>query len=393
MKGPEPGTKYWETPHGVKMRMPTASVPYYRIDFTVAGKRTLTSAGTDWKAAWQEATRADALVATSKGLGGKNSFATMCEAWFSAREKRWSATHRKNVRYFLDKVWKPALGLRQVGDLRITDFEDVLEGLDSVSMSDKARNILSSLLGWAGKRQWLSLSRDDLLPDRRVDAVTGLRDVSEDEVPTEHEIELLFDALLAPRVYESPHAPRYVPPAHLAYLPLVAAYVGLRQGECFALRGKDVQGDTLPVTKQVQIVNGKLTDVPVKMNRPRTALVPSNAVGGRVNLAEWLQERAEVVGENGLLFPTSSGKMWRATNYLRQSFTPARIQAWGSLKYTFHDLRHHAATYSLRKGVAPQDIQHQLGHASVRTTLDVYVGKQTDESLSRIREKLSSPAS
>ena len=41
-------------------------------------------------------------------------------------------------------------------------------------------------------------------------------------------------------------------------------------------------------------------------------------------------------------------------------------------KIRFHDLRHMAATLLLARGVNPKIVSERLGHASVKTTLDVY---------------------
>ncbi len=38
----------------------------------------------------------------------------------------------------------------------------------------------------------------------------------------------------------------------------------------------------------------------------------------------------------------------------------------------FHDLRHSHAAMLIRQGVHPKVIQVRLGHASIKTTLDVY---------------------
>jgi integrase len=38
----------------------------------------------------------------------------------------------------------------------------------------------------------------------------------------------------------------------------------------------------------------------------------------------------------------------------------------------FHDLRHTAAALLIREKVHPKVIHQRLGHASIRTTLDVY---------------------
>lgn len=40
----------------------------------------------------------------------------------------------------------------------------------------------------------------------------------------------------------------------------------------------------------------------------------------------------------------------------------------GIAGFTFHDLRHTAASWMRRAGVPLEDVQHMLGHADIRTT-------------------------
>ncbi len=48
------------------------------------------------------------------------------------------------------------------------------------------------------------------------------------------------------------------------------------------------------------------------------------------------------------------------------------VQAVGLDEVRFHDLRHTHAALLVAEGTHPNVIQSRLGHASIRTTLDVY---------------------
>ena len=51
----------------------------------------------------------------------------------------------------------------------------------------------------------------------------------------------------------------------------------------------------------------------------------------------------------------------------------ARIaKAAGMPGLRFHDLRHAHATVLLGQGINPKIVQERLGHASIRTTMDIY---------------------
>ena len=75
--------------------------------------------------------------------------------------------------------------------------------------------------------------------------------------------------------------------------------------------------------------------------------------------------------ESGMVFTTSIGTMLDTRNMLRHYY---RLRNKAQLpKIRFHDLRHSAATILKMAGVPDQAIQKLLGHASVRTTQDVYM--------------------
>jgi integrase len=61
----------------------------------------------------------------------------------------------------------------------------------------------------------------------------------------------------------------------------------------------------------------------------------------------------------------------RATNFRYRVYTPA-LEATGLDGLTFHRLRHSAGHMMREVGVPLEVIQRRLGHASIRTTADIY---------------------
>ncbi len=61
----------------------------------------------------------------------------------------------------------------------------------------------------------------------------------------------------------------------------------------------------------------------------------------------------------------------RATNFRYRIYTPALERA-GLEGLTFHRLRHSAGHMMREVGVPLEVIQRRLGHASIRTTADIY---------------------
>jgi integrase len=74
--------------------------------------------------------------------------------------------------------------------------------------------------------------------------------------------------------------------------------------------------------------------------------------------------------ETGMVFTTPKGTFLESRNMLRDFY---RIRDRAQLpRIRFHDLRHSTATILKMAGVPDQAIQNMLGHASVRTTQEIY---------------------
>lgn len=385
-----PADKYWVTAHGVKLRKPTAACPYYRVEYRVGGRRVLRSVGKDEEAAWAEAVRADGQVAAASGRAADLPVAALAAEWQAKRGRAWAARYRTDTADLLAKTVLPAIGAIPLGDLTLTDVEDLVKAQDAVSGRRRVFAAVSAMLHWGKAHKWLTQDPAELLPakDELELKPTRVEAVAAAEIPDTGDVMALFRHMLAPRSYESKHARRaFTPPEHRAYMVLVAGFCGLRQGEVFALRGKDLAGDLLLVDEQVQMVGGVLTDgLAPKVSRVRKVVVPEAVEG--VPLLAWLTARAAEVGKDGLLFPTASGGAWRKNNYGRDVWGPARRAVWAEhARWSFHSLRHHCATWMLARGVEPKDVSLMLGHSSVRITLDLYVG-HTAGVYDRVRGKV-----
>lgn len=99
----------------------------------------------------------------------------------------------------------------------------------------------------------------------------------------------------------------------------------------------------------------------------RTVPAPVPVMNG---LAEHLATAGRP-GPDALVFSDSDGGPLRASHFRRRVWAPA-VKAAGLEGFTFHGLRHAAAGFMIQLGAHPRLIQQRLGHASVRTTMDVY---------------------
>ncbi len=67
----------------------------------------------------------------------------------------------------------------------------------------------------------------------------------------------------------------------------------------------------------------------------------------------------------------ANGGGLRRSNFRNRVWLPAVAVTVGP-PCNFHDLRHTHASLLIREGLHPKVIQERMGHASIRTTLDIY---------------------
>jgi hypothetical protein len=91
---------------------------------------------------------------------------------------------------------------------------------------------------------------------------------------------------------------------------------------------------------------------------------------------------------DNLIFARPDGRPLEPDLMVRRQFLPALTRA-GLRQIHFHDLRHTAASLLIAQGEHPKTVQTILGHASSRTTFDVY-GHLYHATLQAVGPKLDS---
>lgn len=180
---------------------------------------------------------------------------------------------------------------------------------------------------------------------------------------------------------ERRRAPRYLTAEEVArlasevpgrYRPLVLllAYTGLRIGEAAALRVSDIDflRGRLQVARAAVEVDGVMIEGTTKGGRARTVALP----------AFLRDELARHVGgptdPEAHVFPGERGAILRPSWFRRRIFRPAARRAGLEPLPRVHDLRHTAVALAVAAGYHPRAVQEMAGHASIRTTFDVYGG-------------------
>jgi integrase len=142
---------------------------------------------------------------------------------------------------------------------------------------------------------------------------------------------------------------------------LVAGWGGLRWGELAGLRMGDVDRDVRRVNVTGQLsTDGRTWKPETKTSGRRSVDLPASV------MAELPQE-----GEGGYVWTLPRGGPLIHANFRQRYFVPA-VTAAGLAPLRIHDLRHTAVALAVAAGAHPSEIQAQLGHTSIKTTLDEY---------------------
>lgn len=144
-----------------------------------------------------------------------------------------------------------------------------------------------------------------------------------------------------------------------------ACLTGLRQGELFALRERNLDFEHGLVRVTAGARDGQV--VPTKTNAGRRRVWLSTE-GAKVLRAQLI---ARPSSELALVFPTTGGRVWRKDNFMSRVFRPA-VKRARLEPLRFHDLRHTYAALMVAAGAHPKLLQVQLGHTSITVTLNTY---------------------
>jgi integrase len=151
----------------------------------------------------------------------------------------------------------------------------------------------------------------------------------------------------------------------------IAATTGMREGEIFGLRWRDVdlKGRLIHVCRQY--THGEFVEFPKTDAGARDIGIDSKLA---TELTAWkLQQKPERRGDDSLVIATATGEPISASNFLSREFRPALKRA-ELPRVNFHSLRHTAATILASSNIPPGTVHRILGHANFATTMKLYGG-------------------
>lgn len=154
------------------------------------------------------------------------------------------------------------------------------------------------------------------------------------------------------------------------YKPLTAFLLttGARIGEATAVRVRDLKVSTSAVhivRAWKKAAQGQELGTPKSRRSRRVVVVPTWAL-------QAFREAAKGKGPDDLLFTTPTGARVHGHRYGERQWKRALTKAGIDKHLTPHSARHTFASWALMSGIAPQTVQHRLGHESLQTTSEVY---------------------
>lgn len=158
----------------------------------------------------------------------------------------------------------------------------------------------------------------------------------------------------------------------------LALDTGMRQGELFGLRWRDVDLENGALSVQtalkVQEEGRALGKPKTEYSRRKIEFGPGTAVALRAHHKRQAEERlatGQEWADNDMVFCNTIGGGLAPNNVTRRHFLPA-IKRAGIPVIRFHDLRHTAATLMLLGGAQVKVVSERLGHSNVGITLSIY---------------------
>jgi integrase len=275
-------------------------------------------------------------------------FQTLADEWDASVLPMYKHSTQKHRRFMLKKHLLPQFGELAVSDVTRQVIQAYVAHLTQAGYAPKSidhiHDVLSAILRTAVK--WGHLHEN---PARGVDLPT-LKCVRPKWALTRAQAAALVAAL----------------PSLARTLVGLAILSGLRRGELFALRWKDVNEDARLLTVREAVYDGTFS---TPKTQAGSRQIPLSDAALRLIMDRKAQ--AKNVAPDALMFATRLGKPISPNNVLRRAIFPAceRLEIPRATWLTF---RRTYSSWSHDRGVPGKIVAQLMGHANVDTTLNVY---------------------
>jgi integrase len=279
---------------------------------------------------------------------------------FSEIADNWLENKKQNIRHSTLKQYSGHLGahlkpyfkdmpINKVGYEQVIGFlSHCHESGVTVSTTKKILINLGAIMTFAVRMRYI-----DHNPVRDVEKPRGKsvhEDNSEIEIMTPGEIRLFLDA---------------APDMKHKTLFMAAVSTGLRQGELLGLKWTDIDWFNNQIYVKRTYNHFRFYEPKTKKSKRKIDLPPQMIEQFKL----WNRECMK--NDLDLVFPNETGGPMAALNMYNRKFLPALKKA-GLKKYKFHSLRHSYASLLIDQGENIKYIQHQMGHSTIKVTMDTY---------------------
>jgi integrase len=301
----------------------------------------------------------------SKPTRSRVAFRTLAAEWQAHVLPMYKHSTQKNHRHILEKHLLPRFGDNAIAEITRQEVQAYVAHLVSNGYAprttDHIHDVLSAVLRTAVK--WGHLQDN---PARDVD-LPALINVRPKWALTIAQAKTLLEEL---------------PPLARTIVGL-ALVSGLRRGELFALRWRDLDEHAQSLTVREAVYEGTFST-------PKTAAgvrqIPLSDTTVKL-MVDW-RDHVQRTEPESLVFSTWSGKSISPNNVSRRWIVPA-CETVGLKRVTWLTLRRTYSSWAHEKGVPGKVIAQLMGHAKVDTTLNVYT-QVVDGALRRAADAVGS---
>ncbi|MCV2231932.1 site-specific integrase [Paracholeplasma manati] len=297
------------------------------------------------------------------------SFKTVYDFYLYQKKKEWKATTYYGIKKILDKwLLEPFknLDFTKITKSHINKWRNEL---DNHGFSSRYKNKLLTNL-----KSMFSLAMDEFdIQHNVVKSEPSFRDDKlsvESGIYTEDEFKM-FQSVINDNQYK--------------LLFTMLFYTGLRIGEIRALKWNDIDTDKGSIVINKQISNKTFDRKPILV-QPKTKSSNREVFYPKKEINPLLELNVSVLsdfyGNNKSLFVFGYKKPLSETTIRRKNEHYSKAACLHTIR--IHDFRHSYITMLFYKNVDPLTTKDQVGHSSVKTTLDIYTKLEKDTRKNRI---------
>ena len=286
-------------------------------------------------------------------------FAAMAEKWLEERaQHRIRPSTMAMYRSLLNTHILPEFGGMELADIRFEDVQMFIsrkakEGMLSAQTIKHLTKPLNGIFKYAVQSGYLRENPAQYVETPRI---------------PQQEMDFLTRDEIRPFLEHTPT--RWYP------LFLCSIMTGMRRGEVLAMRwaNMDWNRGCYFVKEGLSKYGPQFQELKSLRSKRAIDLSPTLLEALKEHRARQNEEKLRLgpkYRDHDLVFCTKTGTPLDADNLVKRTFNGILKDA-GIRQIRFHDLRHTYASLLISQGESPKYIQNQMGHASIKTTLDRY---------------------